>query len=69
VESLARREDIEAGAGAMSARQSSMGNGASNIEGGIIALNCTTAAFVLNSGHAYFVLHCLHRSETTARTM
>jgi hypothetical protein len=32
--------------------QSSMGNGASNIEGGIIALNCMTAALDLNSGHA-----------------
>jgi hypothetical protein len=32
--------------------QSSIGNGASNIEGGIIALNCNTAAFVLNSGQA-----------------
>ena len=69
VESLARREDFEAGSGAMSACQISMGNGASNMEGGIIALNCTTAAFVLNSGQAYFVLQCLHRSETTARTM
>jgi hypothetical protein len=47
--------------------QSSMGNGASNIEGGIIALNCTTAAFVLNSGHAYWALQCLHRTKSTAR--
>lgn len=36
---------------------SSMGNGASNMDGGIIALNCTTAALVLNSGHAYSALH------------
>ena len=31
--------------------QSSMGRGASNIDGGIIALNCSNAALVLNSGH------------------
>ena len=69
MELVAPREECEVVSGAIFACQSSMGNGASNIEGGIIALNCTTAAFVLNSGHAYFVLHCLHRSDTTARTM
>jgi hypothetical protein len=37
--------------------QSSMGNGASNMEGGIIALNFITAALDLNSGHAYSDLH------------
>ena len=31
---------------------SSIGRGASNIEGGISALNSTTAALDLNSGHA-----------------
>lgn len=67
-----RREDPEDMPGAITVHifgQSSMGNGASNIDGGIIALNCTTAAFVLNSGHAYSVLHCSHRSETTARPL
>jgi hypothetical protein len=48
---------------------SSMGSGASNIDGGIIALNWTTAAFVLNSGHEYLALHCLHRAKSTARVL
>jgi len=45
----------------------SMGNGASNIEGGIIALNCSTAALDLNSGHAYSAVHKSQRFVTTAR--
>jgi hypothetical protein len=49
--------------------QSSIGNGASNIEGGIIALNCSTAAFVLNSGQAYSALHWRHRFTITARPL
>jgi hypothetical protein len=49
--------------------QSSIGNGASNIEGGIIALNCSTAAFVLNSGQAYSGLHWRHRFTITARPL
>jgi hypothetical protein len=47
--------------------QSSMGNGASNIEGGIIALNCITAALDLNSGHAYSALQKSQRFAATAR--
>jgi hypothetical protein len=47
--------------------QSSMGKGASNIEGGIIALNCMTAALDLNSGHAYSASHRPQRLTTTAR--
>jgi len=47
--------------------QSSMGNGASNIEGGIRALNFITAALDLNSGHAYSVLHRSQRFANTAR--
>ena len=47
--------------------QSSMGNGDNNIEGGIIALNSTTAALVLNLGHAYSTLQYLQGSNTTAR--
>jgi hypothetical protein len=46
---------------------SSMGNGASNIEGGIIALNCMTASLDLNSGHAYSALHKSQRFVTIAR--
>jgi hypothetical protein len=56
--------------GAISAHMpghSSMGNGASNIEGGIIALNCNTACLDLNSGHAYSALHKSQRFVTTAR--
>jgi hypothetical protein len=49
--------------------QSSMGNGESNIEAGIIALNCTSVAFVLNSGHAYSALHSAQRFKTTARSL
>ena len=55
---------------AMSARMlghNSMGNGASNIEGGIIALNCSTAVLDLNSGHAYSAVHKSQRFVTTAR--
>ena len=47
--------------------QSSMGKGASNIDGGISALNCTSAALVLNSGHPYSDMQCPQRLETTAR--
>jgi hypothetical protein len=47
--------------------QSSMGNGASNIEGGISALNFITAALDLNSGHAYSPLHRSQRFTTIAR--
>ena len=47
--------------------QSSMGNGASNIEGWINALNFITAALDLNSGHACSVLHRSQRIATTAR--
>jgi hypothetical protein len=47
--------------------QSSMGNGASNIEGGISALNFITAALDLNSGHAYSPLHSSQRFTTIAR--
>jgi hypothetical protein len=32
---------------------SSIGKGASNIDGGINALNCTNAAVLLNSEHPY----------------
>jgi hypothetical protein len=47
--------------------QISMGNGADNIDGGIIALNWSSAACVLNSGHWYFDVHRLQRTATTAR--
>ena len=47
--------------------QSSIGSGANNIDGGISALNCTSAALVLNSGHPYSDLQWAQRSETTAR--
>jgi hypothetical protein len=47
--------------------QSSMGKGASNIDGGIIALNCTNAALVLNSGHPYSCMQWPQRFETNAR--
>jgi hypothetical protein len=47
--------------------QSSMGKGASNIDGGIIALNCTNAALVLNSGHPYSGMQWPQRLETNAR--
>lgn len=47
--------------------QSSMGKGASNIDGGIIALNCTNAALVLNSGHPYSRMQESQRFETSAR--
>jgi hypothetical protein len=66
----AERVDRENMPGAMFAHmlgQSSMGNRASNIEGGIIALNCITAALDLNSGHAYSALHRSQRFTTTAR--
>ena len=46
---------------------SSMGSGASNIDGGINALNCTNAALVLNSEHPYSDVQWAQRSETTAR--
>jgi hypothetical protein len=46
---------------------SSIGSGANNIDGGISALNCTSAALVLNSGHPYSDLQWPQRSETTAR--
>jgi hypothetical protein len=46
---------------------SSMGNGASNIDGGIIALNFITAALDLNSGHSYCALHRAQRFTTRAR--
>jgi len=49
--------------------QSSMGNGANNIDGGIIALNCTNAAVVLNSGHPYSGMQELQRFETSARLL
>jgi hypothetical protein len=73
VDSLAAHwEDSEDMSGALFVHifgQSSMGNGARHIEGGIIALNCTTAAFVLNSGHAYSSLHCSHRAKTMVRSL
>jgi hypothetical protein len=47
--------------------QSSMGKGASNIDGGIIALNCSNAALVLNSAHPYCGMQWPQRSETNAR--
>jgi hypothetical protein len=47
--------------------QSSMGNGASNIEGGISALNFITAALVLNSGQAYSDLHRSQRFTSIVR--
>jgi hypothetical protein len=47
--------------------QSSMGKGASNIDGGISALNCSSAALVLNSGHPYSDMQWPQRLETTAR--
>ncbi len=47
--------------------QISMGNGADNIDGGIIALNLSKAACVLNSGHSYFDVHRLQRTAATAR--
>jgi hypothetical protein len=47
--------------------QSSMGNGASNIEGGISALNFITAALDLNFGHAYSALQRSQRFTSTAR--
>jgi len=47
--------------------QSSMGKGASNIDGGIIALNCTNAALVLNSAHPYPGMQESQRFETSAR--
>jgi len=68
----AERVDRENMPGAMFAHmlgQSSMGKGASSIEGGIIALNCMTAALDLNSGHAYSVLHRPQRLTTTARLL
>jgi hypothetical protein len=47
--------------------QSSMGKGASNIDGGIIALKCTNAALLLNSGHPYSGVQWPQRFETNAR--
>ncbi|MDP9008437.1 MAG: hypothetical protein M3N91_06985 [Pseudomonadota bacterium] len=47
--------------------QISMGKGAESIDGGIIALNRTSSAGILNSGHRYFGLHRVQRTETTAR--
>ena len=47
--------------------QSSMGSGASNIEGGINALNFITAALVLNSGQAYSDLHRSQRFTIIVR--
>jgi hypothetical protein len=47
--------------------QSSIGKGASNIDGGINALNCTNAALFLNSRHPYSGMQPLQRFETTAR--
>jgi hypothetical protein len=47
--------------------QSSMGKGASNIDGGIIALNCNNAALLLNSGHPYSGMQWSQRFETNAR--
>ena len=47
--------------------QISMGNGADNIDGGINALNWSSTACVLNSGHWYFDVHRLQRTATTAR--
>ena len=49
--------------------QSSMGKGASIIDGGIIALNFSTAALDLNSGHPYSALHRSQRINTTARSL
>ena len=61
------RENIPGAMFAHMLGQSSMGNGASNIEGGIIALNCMTAALDLNSGQAYSDLHRSQRFTTIAR--
>lgn len=47
--------------------QSSMGKGASNIDGGIIALNCSNAALLLNSAHPYSGMQWPQRFETNAR--
>lgn len=47
--------------------QSSIGNGASNIEGGISALNFITAALVLNSGQTYSDLHRSQRFTSIVR--
>jgi hypothetical protein len=47
--------------------QSSIGNGASSIDGGINALNCTNAALLLNSGQPYSGMQPLQRFETRAR--
>ena len=48
---------------------SSMGKGASIIDGGIIALNFITAALLLNSGQPYSALHRSQRVNTTARPL
>jgi hypothetical protein len=61
------RENIPGAMFAHMLGQSSMGNGASNIEGGIIALNCMTAALDLNSGQAYSDLQRSQRFTTIAR--
>src|SRR5258708_2589951 len=61
------RENMPGATSAHMLGQSSIGNGASNIEGGIIALNCMTAALDLNSGHAYSALQKSQRFATTAR--
>jgi len=63
------RENMPGATSAHMLGHSSMGNGASSMEGGIIALNCITAAMVLNSGHAYSALHALQRVTTTARCL
>ena len=60
-------EDMPGAAVAHMLGQSSMGNGASNIEGGISALNFITAALDLNSGHAYSALHRSQRCTSIAR--
>jgi len=49
--------------------QSSIGKGASIIDGGIIALNFIAAALLLNSGHPYSALHRSQRVNTTARSL
>jgi hypothetical protein len=60
-------DDVSVDAPTHTFGQSSMGKGASNIEGGIIALNCTNAALVLNSGHPYSGMQEPQRFETSAR--
>jgi hypothetical protein len=49
--------------------QSSIGKGASIIDGGIIALNFITATLLLNSGQPYSALHRSQRVNTTARSL